>query len=268
MQELLRVVEEPRQCPYLPLRKASLEYRLVLDLDAKTYADLLARGYRRFGHQLFRPACSACDECVSLRVLAPLFQPSRSQRRVWRQNRHIRVERRRPFVSDQHVRLLNRYHEFMARHRGWPYEAATKESYADSFVLGGGNFSWQWLYYDHGHLVGVALMDEVENAISLVYHFHDPRWRPLSPGTFSVLTQLAYATQQGLNYAYPGYWVAGNSSMGYKTKFQPHERLVRYPADGEQPVWTTGRHEPPATNVWPHQQQAEPKATRPQETRA
>ena len=53
MQELLRVVEEPRQCPYLPLKKASLEYRLVLDLDAKTYADLLARGYRRFGHQLF-----------------------------------------------------------------------------------------------------------------------------------------------------------------------------------------------------------------------
>jgi hypothetical protein len=83
-----------------------------------------------------------------------------------------------------------------------------------------------------------------------------------------VLTQLAYAKQQGLSYAYPGYWVAENSSMSYKTKFQPHERLTRYPGDGEQPVWTTGRHEAPAPNHWPHQQEAQPKATRPQETRA
>ena len=180
----MRVVEEPGSAPTFRLRRHLSEYRLVLDLDANTYADLLARGYRRFGHQLFRPACSACDECVSLRVLAPLFQPSRSQRCVLGQNRHIRVERRRPFVSEQHVRLLNRYHEFMAQHRGWPYEATTKESYVDSFVLGGGNFSWQWLYYDHGHLMGVALMDEVDNAISLVYHFHDPRWRPLVPVLF------------------------------------------------------------------------------------
>jgi arginine-tRNA-protein transferase len=156
----------------------------------------------------------------------------------------------------------------MTRHRGWPYEAATKESYADSFVLGGGNFSWQWLYYDHGHLMGVALMDEVENAISLVYHFHDPHWRPLGPGTFSVLTQLAYAKQNGLGYAYPGYWVAGNRSMAYKTKFQPHERLARYPGDGEPPVWTTGPGGAPAATLSPHRPQAEPELTRPQEAHA
>ena len=139
----------------------------------------------------------------------------------------------------------------MAQHRGWPCETTTKESYVDSFVLGGGDFSWQWLYYDHGHLIGVALMDEVDNAISLVYHFHDPRWRPLGPGTFSVLTQLAYAQQKGLNFAYPGYWVAGNRSMGYKIKFQPHERLARYPSDKSNPC---GLQRPAdvATNFRPH----------------
>jgi arginine-tRNA-protein transferase len=237
MRELLRVVEEPRPCPYLPTEKASLEYRIVVDLDAAVYADLLRRGYRRFGYQLYRPACTECDQCVSLRVLVNEFALSPSQRRVLRLNRHIRAERRPAFVSDQHIELFNRYHRFMAMHRGWQRDAITSEAYVESFVAGGGSFSWQWLYYDGPRLVGVALMDEVEDAISLVYYFHDPAWRPLSPGTFSVLTQLAYAKERKLPYAYPGYWVAPNSSMSYKVHFRPHERLAWYPEDGQVPCW-------------------------------
>jgi arginine-tRNA-protein transferase len=237
MRELLRVVEEPRPCPYLPAEKASLEYRIVVDLDPAIYADLLRRGYRRFGYQLYRPSCADCDQCVSLRVLVNEFSPSTSQRRVLRLNRHIRAERRPAFVSDQHIELFNRYHRFMAGHRGWQRDAITSEGYVESFVAGGGNFSWQWLYYDGPRLVGVALMDEVVDAISLVYYFHDPAWRPLSPGTFSALTQLAYAKEKGLPYAYPGYWVASNPSMSYKTRFRPNERLARYPEDGQDPRW-------------------------------
>jgi arginine-tRNA-protein transferase len=80
-------------------------------------------------------------------------------------------------------------------------------------------------------------MDEVPDAISLVYYFHDPTWRPLSPGTYSVMVQLQYARERGLRYAYPGYWVAANDSMNYKIRFRPHERLKHYPTDDEPPLW-------------------------------
>jgi len=231
------VVEEPRPCPYIPVEKASLEYRIVVDLDSAVYADLLRRGYRRFGYQLYRPACSECNQCVSLRILVDEFAPTASQRRVLRLNRHIRSELCPAGVSDQHIDLFNRYHRFMATHRGWQRDAITSDAYVESFVAGGGTFSWQWLYYDGPRLVGVALMDEVMDAISLVYYFHDPAWRPHSPGTFSMLTQLAYAKEKKLPYAYPGYWVASNPSMNYKVRFRPNERLAHYPADGDDPRW-------------------------------
>jgi len=237
MTELLRVVEEPRSCPYLPHERASQEYRIVSGLEAAEYADLLARGFRRFGHQLFRPACRACTQCVSLRVLVNEFAPSRSQRRILKKNRGIRAERLPVFVTRQHLELFDRYHRFMSRNRGWRYEPACRESYIESFVAGGRNFACQWMFWDGAKLVGVSLMDEVPGAVSLVYAYHDPEWRPLGAGTFAILTQLAYAREKGLRYAYPGYWIAANPSMSYKARFRPHERLVRYPADHEKPQW-------------------------------
>jgi len=237
MRELVRLVEEPRACSYLPAELAALEYRIVQDLESGEYEELLARGYRRFGRQLFRPQCPSCVQCVSVRVRADLFGLSANQRRVWRRNAHIRAVRERVFVTDEHVALYNRYHRFMAAHRGWRHERISRTEYFESFVAGGRDFAWQWLYYDAERLVGVALMDETLNAISLVYHFHDPCWRSASPGTFSILTQLEWARESGKTYAYPGYWIAADTSMAYKSRFRPFERLLRHPPDQEPPHW-------------------------------
>lgn len=237
MRELFRIVEEPRPCSYLPVERASLEYRIVTGLGCDDYEDLLARGYRRFGHQLFRPACRQCQQCVSLRVLVQEFSPSRSQRRVLRRNARIRAVRQPVFVTDAHLDLFNRYHGFMARHRGWQRDSVTRESYVESFAMGGDDIAWQWMFYDKDCLVGVALMDETRESISLVYSYYDPAWRESSPGTFATLTQLEYARRKRLRYAYPGYWIAACPSMSYKSRFGPAERLKRHPGDGERPVW-------------------------------
>ena len=68
MTELFRVVENPRTCSYLPEQLSSLEYQIVADVTAAEYADLLVRGYRRFGRYIFRPVCGTCRECRSLRI--------------------------------------------------------------------------------------------------------------------------------------------------------------------------------------------------------
>ncbi len=237
MKELVRVVETPRTCSYLPEESAALEYRLIDGLTSSGYSQLLARGYRRFGHQLFRPACPSCRKCISLRVLAQERQLRRGQRRNLKRNSHIRAELHPLFVTRRHLSLYESYHSDMARRRGWPPSKYNAQEYIESFILGGGEFGRQWLFFDADRLVGVALMDQVEDAVSLVYFFHEPEWRRDGPGTYSALTQIEYARRSGRTHAYLGYWIAANQSMAYKHRFEPHELLDGYPEDLEEPVW-------------------------------
>ena len=237
MRELVRIIEKPRRCSYLPWETASLEIRAIADMSPAEYGDLLARGYRRFGWQVFRPACPNCIRCRSVRVLAQQWQPSGSELRVLRKNERVRAELHPLFATREHVDLYNRYHRFMHQHRGWPLQQTTLASYRDEFLSGAAKLGRQWLYFEEDRLLGVAVMDEAPQAISLAYYFYDPDWRPRSPGTFSIVNQLMYGKAQGFDYAYLGYWIEACPSMSYKGRFRPHEILREYPADESAPVW-------------------------------
>ncbi|HEY3841036.1 MAG TPA: arginyltransferase [Bryobacteraceae bacterium] len=237
MQELYRIVEEPRPCSYLPEEAASLEVRLITSMTPAEYADLLSRGYRRFGWQVFRPACRACNQCRSIRIPVQQFEPGMSERRILRKNVGIRAELCPLFVSREHVALYNLYHQFMHEHRGWPLRRTSARDFAQEFLSGAYGGAQQWLYFEDKRLVGVSLMDEAPGAISLIYFFYDPAWRDQSPGTFSILNQVRYAKSRGLEYAYLGYWIDACQSMSYKGRFHPRQILERYPAADETPVW-------------------------------
>lgn len=237
MQELFRVIEDPRACSYLPHERASLEIRLLTNMNAREYGALMERGYRRFGIQVFRPACRSCSECRSMRVLLREFAPSRSQQRVLRRNRRLRAELQPAFATAAHVDLFNRYHRFMHRHRGWPLQQVTLQTYYRDFISGAADSGKQWLYFDEDTLVGVALMDEVPGAVSLVYCYYHPGWRDQSLGTFSILNQLLWAKSAGLDYAYLGYWVEGCQSLSYKSRYVPHEIMQGLPGEHESAIW-------------------------------
>ena len=237
MHELLRFIEEPRRCSYLPREIASLEFRGISAMSSAEYADLLARGYRRFGWQVFRPACRNCTKCLSMRIPVREFSPNASERRVMRKNAQIRAELHPLFVSREHIALYNDYHRFMHQHRGWPLQETSAAAYTQEFLSGASESGRQWLYFDQDRLVGVSVMDEVPGAISLTYFFYSPAWREWSPGTFSIVNQLLYAKSSGLDYAYLGYWIDECPSMRYKGRFRPREILTRYPADNEPAIW-------------------------------
>jgi arginine-tRNA-protein transferase len=237
MREVFRFVEQPRQCSYLPEETASLEVRGIRDMSPAEYADLLARGYRRFGEQVFRPACGDCRKCQSIRVLVQQFSPNAGERRILRRNKNIRAELKPLFATTEHVKLYNLYHRFMHKHRGWPLQQTTLGSYTREFLSGASHSGRQWLYFVEEELVGVALMDEAPGAISLVYFFYHPGWRASSPGTFSILNQILYAKASNLQYAYLGYWIEACPSMSYKVRFRPHQMLMEYPGEDALPVW-------------------------------
>lgn len=235
--EIGRFQAGARPCSYLPGETARLEYRILGNVPAEHYAFLLARGWRRFGLEYFRPACPACRKCRSIRIPVTEFVPNRAQRRCLKRNADVKVIIRSPSVSREHLEVYAAYHADMHQRRGWPVHPVDANQYAQSFILGDNGFAREFLYVRGRRLIGVALVDVVPTAISSVYFFHDPAWRPAAPGVFSVLQGVRYAQELGLQYQYLGYWIAECQSMAYKSQYRPHELLEEYPPDEAEPVW-------------------------------
>ena len=125
----------------------------------------------------------------------------------------------------------------MAERRGWRESSVDAEEYAQAFLIGQWDFAREMLYVREGRLVGVGLVDVLDQGVSSIYFYHDPQWRDAGPGTFSILQELEFCRRTGRPYLYLGYWIAECPSMAYKANFGPHELLERYVADDEEPVW-------------------------------
>lgn len=236
-------MEQPTDtCSYLPNESQSLTYRVSVDLPSAEYARLLSRGWRRQGVYFFRPNCPQCTKCRSLRVPVQDFRPTKSQRRTVRRNEDVEVRVTTPKIDQQHIDLFNRYHQDMRERRGWSYHESNAESYAESFLGGRWTFDREMSFWRDEQLIGVSLIDVLDNVASSIYFYHDPDWRSLSPGTFSMMCELGYMRTLGLEYHYLGYWITECQSMAYKARFVPHELLEEYVADTVEPMWTRVKH--------------------------
>ena len=240
--ELGRFQPEPSSCSYLPAEQSSLEYRILAYVSESAYERMLERGWRRHGWHFFRPACPSCRKCRSLRVEVDQFRPTKSQRRAMNKNAGVRLEIGPADVTKEHVKLYNAWHADMHVKSGWRSETTTARDYADAFLSGDFPFAKEFRYYQGDRLIGVGLVDVLPDSLSSVYFYHDPAWRPLSPGTFTVQKEIEYAQKTGRRHLYLGYWIAECPSMAYKNHFGPHEILKVYPDDRENPEWI------PATN--------------------
>jgi arginyl-tRNA--protein-N-Asp/Glu arginylyltransferase len=242
MHLLERVVEKPHACAYLPSERASLEMRVMLDVDRLDMETLLECGWRRFGPVYFRPVCAGCAECVSVRVLAIHFSPSKSQRRAAHACARLRRVVGTPRVDDARLALYARWHESRERLRGWEPNAQTYDRYALEFGFPHPCAREAAFYDDEGgeRLVGVGLFDETPNALSAAFFFYDPEYARMSLGTANVLWLVQDARASGRAHVYLGYRVAGCASLRYKANFRPHEVLVGRPPLGQRPVWVAG----------------------------
>ena len=75
----------------------------------------------------------------------------------------------------------------------------------------------------HGCPVGVAVVGELEDGLSVIYTFYEPELQQRSLGIFAILWQLKMAGQEGLDYLYLGYWIRDCAKMAYKTQYRPLE---------------------------------------------
>jgi len=217
----------PAACEYLPEQQWSLHYVFVRKATAGEYQDRLASGWRRFGRAFFHPVCRDCQACLSLRVPVATFQPDRSQRRSRKANTDVRLVIGEPDVSDEKLRLYDRFHAFQALEKGWP-EHGPKEpiEYASSFVDNPFETE-EWRYYQGDRLIGVGYVDVLPTALSAIYFYYEPDERTRSLGTFNVLRIIDSAARRGIPHVYLGYYVEGCRSLEYKARFRPNEVLRR-----------------------------------------
>ena len=80
----------PSPCPNLPGRHERKVFTHLVGDKAGGLNDLLTHGgFRRSQSIAYRPACETCRACVSVRVIAEDFRPTRSMRRILERNRDL-----------------------------------------------------------------------------------------------------------------------------------------------------------------------------------
>jgi arginyl-tRNA--protein-N-Asp/Glu arginylyltransferase len=213
------------RCPYLPQQTARLPLRLpVRPLGHDELAERLEAGDRRQGLLLYRPSCPSCRACEAIRIDVEALQPSKSQRRVFRRGEAtIATHVGRPTLTAEKVALYNRHkveRDLLIGNElidAAGYEQFLVETCTDTIEL---------TYRCAGRLLGAAIADRASNALSAVYCFYDSAYARLSPGTYSILKQIALCRTWGLRYLYLGLYVADCTAMSYKAGYLPHERLI------------------------------------------
>ena len=219
----------PSPCPYLPHRDERKVFAHLPLTDGAAINDALTlAGFRRSQNIAYRPACEACEACVSARIPVQDYPFSRSERRVLERNGDLVRHMVEAEATMEQFELLRRY--LLARHADggmadmtWPdYLAMVEDTPVRTHVI---EYRLPSKGSAPGELVACALVDALADGLSLVYSFYEPGLRRRSLGSFIILDHVIQAGLAGLPYVYLGYWVQGSPKMDYKARFRPVEVL-------------------------------------------
>ena len=110
----------PSPCPYLPGRHERKVFTHLVGDKAGDLNDLLTHGgFRRSQSIAYRPACDQCRACVSVRVVANEFRPSRNFRKIsWARNTDIVGEQRSAVPTSEQYSVFRAYLDQRHRHGG------------------------------------------------------------------------------------------------------------------------------------------------------
>jgi len=227
------------ECAYLEGKSVRMSYKHIENATQAYNTALINRGWRRFGCYYFHPICNGCTECKSIRINVNDFQLRKSQKKALKRNKNTEIIIQKPTLSQAHIELYNKYHAFKHKQDDWSHRNISPREYRENFVEGAHDFGKEVLYIRDGKLIGVDLIDILDDGISSIYFYYDPEYPSLSLGTYSLLYQVELAKVLELPWIYLGYWVDGCKAFAYKPNFQPQEILENFPSVEELSQWKT-----------------------------
>jgi len=225
------------KCSYLDDCKTRMEYKYIENATMELNQELIERGWRRFGNYYSRPQCQNCKLCLSLRIDVRNYNFSRSAKRVFKKAEGIRYVIQAPTISTEHLELYDKYHRHMEQKRGWQYYNLKPQSYHELYVSGAHNFGKEVLYFQGEKLIGVDLIDFLDDGISSIYFYYDPDFEKLSLGRLSIYEQIILAKEYDLEWIYLGYYVQECQSLKYKASYAPYQTLQGNPNLDEDAIW-------------------------------
>jgi arginine-tRNA-protein transferase len=132
----------PSPCPYLPGRQERKVFTHLVGDKATDLNDLLTHGgFRRSQSIAYRPACDQCRACVSVRVIANEFRPSRNFRKVLARNADIVGEQRSAVPTSEQYSIFRGYLDQRHRHGGMAdmtvldYAMMVEDSHVETRVI-------------------------------------------------------------------------------------------------------------------------------------
>ncbi len=183
---------------------------------------LLADGWRHFGHQFFRYNLAIyADEIRQvhpLRIALPNFSFSKSQRRILKRNSDLRVEFGPATINEAITGMFERHAKrFTHSVPDSIFDFLSKEPAA------GPCDTRSCSVYDADRLIAVSFFDVGSDSLSSVYGMFEPEFAGRSLGTFTMLREIEYAIGDRKRHYYHGYVYEGNSFYDYKKRFRALE---------------------------------------------
>jgi arginyl-tRNA--protein-N-Asp/Glu arginylyltransferase len=224
-QRVMLYLSGDHPCSYLDARTARTLFVDPHQADKQAlYNELINQGFRRSGEMIYRPDCTSCQECISLRLDVDQFKPRRTQQRTWKRLKdNLQVVEQPAEYNPDHFALFKQYVTY--RHQEGGMADMTEIEY-QNFITSVWADSRMFAFHQKDKLVAVAATDFLRDGLSAVYTFFDPTLEDLSLGTFSLLWQIEACKQRNLPWLYLGYWIQGCKKMAYKNQFHPHEAFI------------------------------------------
>jgi len=221
----LLTLAEPYKCSYLPDQLAnSVFLGKGYEPSWQQYSELSRMGFRRSGDHYYRPNCPNCNACMSCRIICnEINLNTKSFKRILGKAKGFTTQITKPIFSTTHYDIYEKY--INSRHSDGDMYPASIEQYKN-FLLAQTDFSRLFTIKDeHDELILCTAIDILDDGVSAIYTYFDPKFSHLSPGTLAVIMLCKYAIQNNLPYVYLGYWVKNSQKMAYKKRFQPLEIL-------------------------------------------
>ncbi len=181
--------------------------------------EYLARGWFRMGAMIFtcHYLCFHNELYSAVWARLPLqnYRFRKSLRKIMSRNKEQFQTITRPAIFDEEKENLYRLHK--QRFEG--YIAPTlKES-----LFGNGDKeniynTWETCIYDGEQLIGASFFDLGADSLASIMGLYDPSYERFSLGISTMLLEIDYGLEKGMQYYYPGYVVPGYGRFDYKLR--------------------------------------------------
>ena len=224
LEEIQFYVTTKYSCGYIKGKDAqSIVATPYKNVNSKNFHSLMSDGFRRSGQYVYKPNCKNCNACIPIRVLAPYFNASRSQKRLKKYLNKLSVKILPLTFNEEHYSLYVNYQN--KRHRN---NDGAEDGVADynNFLIKSNVNSKLVEFRLNNDLKMITIIDIIDDGISAVYTFYDCGDQKLSLGTMSIIWLIEFCKKEDIPFLYLGYWIHASQKMKYKTNFKPYELMI------------------------------------------